>query len=314
MASEDSGALNAVADVRRLGADEARRLDGTIADRDWSVIPPGFERVDYAVPSGTLAGVELGDACAPRVVLVPGITGSKEDFVLLMPLIAAAGFRVVSFDLAGQYESAAAGPERLTPRRLRYDHALFVDDLIAVMEKGSTPAHLLGYSFAGTVAQLAAVVRPDLVRSLVLLACPPVSGQSFRGMRVLGRASGLATADVAAALMIWGVRNNLNRVAPGRVAFARMRFARTRRDSVRDALGLMRRTPDVEHSLRALGIPILVAAGQHDLWPSSAHRSLAARLGARAAIYAAGHSPCETTPYQLGRDMVALYDAAEASG
>lgn len=310
MAPEPRTPAEDAEDVRSLTAVEARRLDEALPDRDWSIVPDGVERVEFIAPSGTLAGIELGDPGAPRVVLVPGVTGSKEDFVLMLPLLARAGFRVVSFDLAGQYESAAAGPERLVPPRTGYDHALFVDDLIAVIEAGSTPVHLLGYSFAGTVAQLAAVARPELVASLALLACPPLAGQVFRGMKVIGPVTGPAPPGVGAALMIWGVRNNLNRVLPGRVDFARKRFAWTRRDSVVDVVGLMRRTPDLDEAVRATGVPVFVAAGEHDLWRGDAHRAFAERLGARAMVYAAGHSPCETTPYQLSRDLVAFYDAA----
>ena len=40
-------------------------------------------------------------------VLLPGFTGSKEDFIPLLPLIAAAGYRVICYDQRGQYESAA---------------------------------------------------------------------------------------------------------------------------------------------------------------------------------------------------------------
>lgn len=302
-----------VADVRSLTRTQARRLDEDIVDRDWSLTPDGFERVVFSAPSGQLAGFALGDPAAPRVVLAPGVTGSKEDFVLVMPLLARAGFRVISYDLAGQYESAAAGPERLCPPHARYDHELFVEDMIAVIESASSPVHLLGYSFAGTVAQLVTVARPDLVASLALLASPPMAGQAFRGMKRLGPVTGLASPAIGTGLMIWGVRNNFNRVLPGRVSFARARFSRTRRSSVRDVIDLMRRTPDLDEAVRTIGLPVLVAAGEHDLWPSDTHRAFARRLGARVAIYPTGHGPCETTPHELSRDLVELYDEAGAS-
>ncbi len=54
------------------------------------------------------------------MLLAPGVSGSKEDFVLVAPVLAAAGYYVQSYDLAGQYESAAAGPSDGT----RYDYAL----------------------------------------------------------------------------------------------------------------------------------------------------------------------------------------------
>ena len=56
--------------------------------------------------------------------------------MLMMPLFAAAGYRVESFDLAGQYESARAGPWNLDPPRQRYDERLFLDDLLAVLDDG----------------------------------------------------------------------------------------------------------------------------------------------------------------------------------
>jgi hypothetical protein len=42
------------------------------------------------------------------------------------------------------------------------------------------------------------------------------------------------------------------------------------------------------------------------------HGAFAERLGARIALYRTGHSPCETTPHQLVRDMLRLFDEVEA--
>ena len=80
--------------------------------------------------------MRLGDPDAPRVLLVSGVAGSKEDFILLFPLFAAAGYRVESYDLAGHYGSVDAGPQNLDPPREHYDYRLFLDDLIAILEDG----------------------------------------------------------------------------------------------------------------------------------------------------------------------------------
>ena len=144
--------------------DDALERDRAIPDLDWHVFPPGTVHDVFAAPSGGLARVRLGDPDAPRVVLVSGVAGSKEDFVLLFPLFAAAGYRVESFDIAGHYGSVDAGPQNLDPPREHYDYRLFVDDLIAILEDGRTPAHVLGYSFAGLVAELALVERPTSSR------------------------------------------------------------------------------------------------------------------------------------------------------
>lgn len=286
--------------------DEAERLDRALGDRDWSVPASGSVASRFRAPSGELAVVSLGDPGHPRVVLMPGASGSKEDFVLMLPVLAAAGYFVQSFDIAGQYQSGRAGPPRGRP----YDYDLFVDDLVAFLEDGA-PAHVLGYSFAGTVAELVLVRRPDLVRSLTLLATPPEPGNGFRGVRVLGPYTFLASGRIGAALMTWGIRTNKNHVPPRRLEFVRMRFDHTSRRSLEDIIRLMKRAPDVRDAVAASPVPKLVAVGSHDLWPTELHASFAERIGARLVVYRTGHSPCETAPHQLARDMIALFESAD---
>lgn len=282
------------------GRDTALALDEALPDIDWTVPPEGAERGWIDAPSGRLATLTMGEPGRPRVVLVPGVTGSKEDFALMLPLLVEAGYRAESYDMAGQYESAAAGPARGN-----YTHELFVRDLLFVL--GETPAHVLGYSFAGTVSQLAFAERPDLFLSLTLLSAPPQPGQGFRGVKRLGPYTGLTTGRVGAALMIWGVWNNFTHVPPKRLEFVRHRFSLTNRASVADIISLMKRAPDVRATLAASAIPKLVAVGEHDLWPLALHAGLAESIGARLAVYRTGHSPCETAPHQLVADMLSLF-------
>jgi pimeloyl-ACP methyl ester carboxylesterase len=289
--------------------DEALARDRAIPDIDWRLFPAGTERDTFAAPSGPLARVRLGDAEAPRVVLVSGVAGSKEDFVLLFPLFAAAGYRVESFDLAGHFGSAGAGPQHLDPPREQYDYPLFVDDLIAILEDGPAPAHVLGYSFAGLVAELALVQRPDLFASLTLMSAPPATGQVFRGVKHIGPISDMPP-HRAAGLILWGIRYNLNRTPPGRIAFVRERMAITPRACIDDVVALMMATPDMADDVAAIGIPKLIAVGEQDLWPAEQHAEYAERIGARVATYPTGHAPCESAPHQLVRDMLALFAGA----
>jgi pimeloyl-ACP methyl ester carboxylesterase len=290
----------------------AATRDAQLPDLDWTVLPDGVTAGTFSAPSGPLAVISMGVPGNPCVLLVPGATGSKEDFVLMMPVLVAAGFHVLSYDLAGQYESAPAGPENLVPPRPSYDYELFVGDFIAVMESLRLPAHVVGYSFAGTVAQLVYARRPELFRSLTLLSCPPLAGQCFRGVSRIGPFTVFATARAGAALMIWGIRQNIIPVPPGRLRFVKDRLRVTRRQSVRDIMGLMMKTPDLRRLLAEAPLPKLVAVGEHDLWPSQLHREFAYAIGARLSIYASGHSPGETSPYQLCEDLLALF--AEADG
>lgn len=225
----------------------------------------------------------------------------------MMPVLAAAGYFVLSYDLAGQYESAAAGPENLVPPRRHYGYELFVDDFLAVLESAGKPAHVVGYSFAAIVAQLAFSKRPDLFSTLTLLSCPPEPGQSFRGVSRIGRFSSWINGRIGAALLIWGIRRSFVRVPLGRQRFVNFRFRFTRRASVRDIYELMKNVPDLRELLADAALPKFVAVGEHDLWPLRLHRLFAQAIGARIAVYRGGHSPCETSPHEFSRDLLALY-------
>ncbi|MCH6232124.1 alpha/beta hydrolase [Microbacterium sp. CFH 31415] len=289
--------------------DEARDQDRAIPDIDWRVFPDGTERDTFAAPSGGLARVRLGPADAPRVLLVSGVAGSKEDFVRLFPLFAAAGYRVESYDLAGHYQSAGAGPQNLDPPRDHYDYRLFLDDLIAVLEDGPAPVHVLGYSFAGLLAELALTERPELFASLTLMAAPPATGQVFRGVKHIGPISDMPP-HRAAGLILWGIRYNLNRTPPLRIQFVRERMTVTGRPVIDDVVALMMTMPDIADDVAGVGIPKLIAVGEQDLWPTEQHAAYAERIGARMAVYPTGHAPCETAPHQLVRDMLALFTSS----
>ncbi|QCO98730.1 alpha/beta hydrolase [Arthrobacter sp. 24S4-2] len=271
--------------------DAAALLDAGLGDVDWSMLPAGAVIMSIPVPSGHLAALAMGNPDDPWIVLVPGATGSKEDFSLMMPVLAAAGYFVLSYDLAGQYQSAAAGPENLVPPRRHYDYELFVEDFLAVLEAGGKPAHIVAYSFAAIVAQLAFSMRPDLFKTLTLLSCPPEPGQSFRSVSRIGRASGWVNGRIGAALLIWGIRRGFVRVPPGRQRFVNYRFRFTRRASVRDIYALMKNAPDLRELLADATLPKFVAVGEHDLWPLRLHRLFAQSIGARITVYRGGHSP-----------------------
>lgn len=290
--------------------DDAARRDAALPDFDWAVLPEGVVRGRFEAPSGTLATIAMGNPGNPRVLLIPGATGSKEDFSLMLPELAAAGYFVLTCDIAGQYESAGAGPEHLVPPRTRYTYDLFRDDLIAMLDAGDGPAHVVGYSFAAVVAQITFAQRPEMFRSLTLISCPPEPGQSFRGVRLIGRLTPYASSRVGAALTIWGIRRNINRVPPKRLEFVKGRFRLTRRASVDDIFGLMQHAPDLRAVLAEATLPKFVAVGEHDLWPLALHRRFAQSIGARITVYRGGHSPSETSPYQISRDLIALFDGS----
>ena len=56
----------------------------------------------------------------------------------------------------------------------------------------------------------------------------------------------------------------------------------------------------------------LATFGSLSVMVVSPTRGLIERIGAELAIYDTGHSPCETTPHQLTRDLLALYAKVDA--
>ena len=178
---------------------------------------------------------------------------------------------------------------------------------MAVLEAGAVPAHVLGYSFAGIVAEIALSARPELFASLALLGAPPLAGQTFRGVRWIGPLSWLLPAHAIASLLIWGLVTNRNQAPPGRLHLVRLRFEYTIRRSVDEIMKLMKNAPDLRKDLARSPVPLLVAVGERDLWPLGLQHAFATRIGAELRVYRTGHSPCETTPHQLARDLLALY-------
>ena len=79
---------------------------------------------------------------------------------------------------------------------------------------------------------------------------------------------------------------------------------------MRDIVNLMKHNLDLRPILCGTALPKLVAVGEHDLWPIRLHAEFADSTGARLAVCPAGHSPCETSPNQLCRDLLALFGAS----
>ena len=95
--------------------------------------------------------------------------------------------------------------------------------------------------------------------------------------------------------------------------FVHDRLMVTHHASVRDIVRMMKRAPDVRDAVHEIDIPKLIAVGEHDLWPLRLHLAFAHRIGAHVAVYVSGHSPCETSPHQLSRDMLELFSHSSSA-
>lgn len=95
----------------------------------------------------------------PLVVLSHGMGDNRSAYRFLAPLIANAGYRVASVDLRGHGQSSTGWGS--------YTHADSAGDLIEVIRKLDGPAVIVGQSFSGGVATIAAVMNPALVSAIV---------------------------------------------------------------------------------------------------------------------------------------------------
>lgn len=128
-------------------------MKGTMSDRT--------SRADYVDVEGGRLGYEVvGEG--PLVVLSPGMGDIRSAYRFLAPLIANAGYRVVSIDLRGHGESSIDWRS--------YSHADTAGDLIDVIRKLGGPAVIVGQSFSGGAAAIAAATNPDLVSAIVQIA------------------------------------------------------------------------------------------------------------------------------------------------
>lgn len=265
-------------------------------------LPPGVERVTFTGEFGDLAGLiaqPAGD-CLGTALLIPGFTGSKEDFIAALPILRDAGWRVVSFDLRGQYESA--GPD--TPDG--YEMASFVSDCQWVLRWLVTefkhPVHVVGHSFGGLVAQALIEADASDVASLTLLSTGPgpVPGDLQELCRQLIEAIPLVPLG-----LLYDQKEAADRESRGAQPvlsadlelFLRGRFIRNNPLHLIGAAKLLISVPDSVDQLAAItadrDIPVLVAYGENDdRWTPAEQADMAHRLRARRFVWPqTGHSP-----------------------
>ena len=122
--------------------------------------------------------VEIG-AGDPPVVFVHGLAGSWQNWLENMPHFAAAGHRVVAFDLPG-FGSSDMPDERISIP----GYGRLVDALLDRLGVG--PAVLVGNSMGGFIAAEVAIQFPARVERLVLVSAAGLTIEYQRDERILG--------------------------------------------------------------------------------------------------------------------------------
>jgi pimeloyl-ACP methyl ester carboxylesterase len=243
---------------------------------------------------------------APIVLMVPGYTGSKEDFVPLLDGIADAGIEAVAIDLPGQYESPGPDdPDAYLPAAL----GVFVAELAGKLAADGRPVLLFGHSYGGLVSR-GALLAGAPVRGLTLLGSGP--GQLPAGPFRQGLEAGrqiLQAGRFEAALELWHSIQVPDRPAE----VTRLLRERLRRSSPIGLLGMANGVlfePDLVdllgRALRLADAGCLVACGEYDHgWPVATQRDMADRLDADfAVIPAARHAPNTENPIALLKTLL----------
>ncbi|MGH3911849.1 MAG: alpha/beta hydrolase, partial [Pseudonocardiaceae bacterium] len=240
----------------------------------------------------TVAGVPLAafraepaDPIGAVALLVPGYTGSKEDFAPLLDPLGAVGLAVLAVDLPGQHESRGSHREQdyLPPELGRT-----VATLAAHLASAGDRVLLLGHSYGGLVAR-SAVLAGAPVAGLTLLASGPGALPEGQRRAVLDATEPIMRSQgIEVVQRLLEVRDGIVE-PPELVALLRTRFLSS---SVAGLLGMataLRTEPDrvaeLATALRARAIPCLVACGESDdCWPVPVQLDMAARLGAAVAV------------------------------
>ncbi len=256
-------------------------------------LPTGVHRREITTGRGGFAALEAappdGAATHRPALLVPGFTGSKEDFIAVLQPLAAVGRRVVAIDMRGQYETPGAdAPEA-------YTRAALGADIAAVLATfGQEPVHLLGHSFGGLVARETVLADPTPVTSFTLMSSGPgaVGGQRESDGRRL-----LAALPEMGVRKVWELSLEPDAVArgvpPEIVAFLRERMFSNCVTGLAEMGREVLTAPDRVGELAAVASPMLVLHGDSDdAWSPQEQASMARQLAARHVVIPdAAHSP-----------------------
>ncbi|NUS15930.1 MAG: alpha/beta fold hydrolase [Streptomyces sp.] len=268
------------------------------------------------------------DAPAVRgtALLVPGFTGSKEDFLDLLAPLSAAGFRVVAVDGRGQYESGGPRDEAAyAQHELAADVTAQGAALAAAGDGG--PLHVLGHSLGGHIVRAALLAGgPGPWSSVTLMSSGPAEIAADQQVRTQLLIDHLPTMDMETA---WWAMRSMDSERAGITAeaaagggepswlddFLHRRWVTTVPEQLIATARQLMTEPDRVPELATIALPKLVLSGEVDYaWPVPLLDSMAERLGARrVVIKGAEHSPNAERPAETAAALVAFWTGEGAA-
>ena len=138
--------------------------------------------------------LQAGAPDAPCVLLLHGFPELSYSWRKVIPALAEAGYRVLAPDQRG-YGRTTGWDGRYDGDLASYRMPNLVADATALLGRlGIKRAHLVGHDFGSPVAAYAALLRPDVFRSVVLMSAPfggppskPADPQIHADLASLGR-------------------------------------------------------------------------------------------------------------------------------
>ncbi|MGW7417850.1 alpha/beta fold hydrolase [Streptomyces sp. NPDC054863] len=277
--------------------------------------PSGVRAVPLRTERGTFAALEAEPAGPPRgtALLLPGYTGSKEDFIAMLVPLARSGYRAVAVDGRGQYESE--GP---TDSQLPYAQAELARDVLAqAAALGTGPRHLLGHSLGGQIARAAVLTDPAPFRSLTLMSSGPAEVDPSQQEKIALLTQAFAVMSMGE---VWDAMQAMETPVPEETtvqardpqleAALRHRWLLHSPAQLAATGHQLSTEPDRVTELREAGLPLHVVSGTvDDTWPIPLVDDMAVRLGAhRTVIQDAGHSPNTDRPDETARALADFWD------
>lgn len=282
-------------------------------------LPAGVRRTAVASPRGTFAVLEALPATGVTelgtALLVPGYTGSKEDFINVLSELAGAGRRVIALDMRGQYETPGPDdPAAYTAAALGTD--------VAALAAATQTRHLLGHSFGGLVVREAVLTAGCEPASLTLLSSGPSALPGPRAKQLtsmlnfIGDARGEDLRVKVAEIWHGSLKPDADAAgAPaGILAFLQERMLKNNPSGLVAMAGELLDAGDRTMELAGKGIATLVLYGEDDdAWPAAIQEDMAARLDARrSCIPAAAHSPAVEAPATTAQALTDFWNSAES--
>jgi len=289
-------------------------------------IPPPVSARTVATSRGKFAALTAqppsGVIERQPALLVPGYTGSKEDFLAILASLSTVGRSVTAIDMRGQYQSGPAASK--TGYELD-ELAADLVDVAAALSGNAERVHLLGHSFGGLIARQAILAKPAAFRSLTLLSSGPgtIGGLRAQTLRDLLDFLEPAGSDIELlATMIGQVwQDQLKPQAEADGTPSEIIDFLAERALLSCPLGLatmarhLLNCPDRTAELASLEqLPKLVSYGEDDdAWPPDVQDIMARRLGAeRICIPGAAHSPAVEAPETTAAMLSTFWNRAEA--